>query len=226
MADNATLKTQYLAQVETDLEHNTKERDRVSAEIAALQEQLAGLEQDNALLVGVRQTLAAAAPQAEQAAEDLTTAAPADTAPVKVPRARKPKATARASKGSAPAAPKKVVAAKPTKPAKPEKPATTGRGTKASAATAPTLVELVTAALTGHSEPRSAAEVGTALVQEHPKRKIQPTVVRNTLEALVAKGQALRSKQGRSVYYTASESAPATTTETAAATPEPAATPA
>lgn len=225
MADNATLKTHYLAQVETDLEHNGKERDRVTTEIAALQDQLASLEQDHALLVGVRQSLVGAAPQAEQVT--ARTEAPADTAPVRVPRARKPKAAARTPKRSAP---KKAVAApkpaKAAKPAKVAKPASTGGSAKGSTATAPTLVELVTAALTGHSEPRSAAEVGTALTQEHPKRKIQTTVVRNTLEALVAKGQALRSKQGRSVYYTASESAPAPTSETAAEATEPAATPA
>jgi hypothetical protein len=70
-------------------------------------------------------------------------------------------------------------------------------------------VELVITDLAGHSEPRSAADITTALAQAHPGRKIQTTVVRNALEALVAKGHSLRSKQGRSVYYSAPEAAPA-----------------
>ena len=38
MADNATLKSQYLAQVEADLERNAKEKERIAADLAALQE--------------------------------------------------------------------------------------------------------------------------------------------------------------------------------------------
>lgn len=188
MADNATLKAQYLAQVEADLERNIKEKERISADLAALQAQLTTLEQDHALLVGVQQTLTNATSHPEQGGGQ--TAPPADVAPAKVPRARKRKAAARVPEQSA---------AKKTQAAD-----------KTAAAATSTLVELVTADLTGHSEPRSAAEVSTALTHAHPERKIQTTVVRNTLEALVAKGQALRSKQGRSVYYTAPETTPTT----------------
>ncbi|MGW0955335.1 hypothetical protein [Streptomyces sp. NPDC002545] len=67
----------------------------------------------------------------------------------------------------------------------------------------PTLVELVRSLLTQQSEPRSAAEVATALDKAHPERRIKTTVVRTTLEGLVAKNQAQRAKQGTSVYYTA-----------------------
>ncbi|MEE4540516.1 hypothetical protein V2S66_00860 [Streptomyces sp. V4-01] len=198
MADNATLKAQYLTQVEADLERNTKEKDRIATDLAALQEQLAVLEEDHALLVGVRQTLVGQAEAAAVTPAEVPVAAPAE-APVEtpaeapaavVPRARKPRTAARKPKA---AAPKKAKAAK------------AGVAEGGSAATAPTLVELVTAHLTGGAEPRSAAEIGTTLTQAHPDRKIQTTVVRNTLEALVAKGQALRSRQGRSVYYSAPE---------------------
>ncbi|MGX4695196.1 hypothetical protein [Streptomyces sp. JNUCC 63] len=68
-----------------------------------------------------------------------------------------------------------------------------------------TLVELVRHHLTEQSEPRSAAEVTTALDKAHPERGIKTTVVRTTLEGLVAKNQAQRTKQGSSVYYTAAE---------------------
>lgn len=229
MADNADLKAQYLAQVEADLERNTKEKERVAADLAALQEQLTVLEQDQELLVGVQQTLvgaaaSAAAPVAESAQDAAGTAgeapadapveAPADAPAAVVPRARKPKAAAGKPKAAARTAKPvqaKAATAKPA-PAKPAqvkkgKAAKSGAGAAAkdAASTTRTLVELVTAHLTGQGEPRSAAEVGTSLTQAHPGRKIQTTVVRNTLEALVAKGQALRSKQGRSVYYSSPE---------------------
>ncbi|GHD87438.1 hypothetical protein [Streptomyces naganishii] len=75
-------------------------------------------------------------------------------------------------------------------------------GAGGSRAGQPTLVELVRAHLSAQTEPRSAAEVTTALGQAHPDRRIQNTVVRTTLEGLVARNQAQRSKQGTSVFYT------------------------
>jgi hypothetical protein len=182
MADNATLKSQYMAQVETDLEGNAKERERLTGDLAALQEQLAVLEQDRELLVGVQQTLASSSSSTAQSSGPV--AAPVD-APAVVPRARKPKAAARAPKPST----GKKAAAKAATPA------------KSDSAGALTLRELAVTDLAGHSTPRSAVEIATALAQAHPDRKIQTTVVRNTLESLVAKGHAVRSKQGRSVYY-------------------------
>ncbi|MFG2133188.1 hypothetical protein ACGFNV_36205 [Streptomyces sp. NPDC048751] len=57
--------------------------------------------------------------------------------------------------------------------------------------------------LAEQSEPRSAAEVAAALGQAHPERAIKTNVVRTTIEGLVAKSQAQRTKQGASVFYTA-----------------------
>ncbi|MFD8392991.1 BlaI/MecI/CopY family transcriptional regulator [Streptomyces sp. NPDC059680] len=65
------------------------------------------------------------------------------------------------------------------------------------------MVELIRSHLTEQSEPRSAAEVASTLSQAHPERGIKTTVVRTTLEGLVAKNQAQRTKQGSSVFYTA-----------------------
>ena len=190
MADNANLKSQYLAQVEADLERNTKERERIAADAAALQEQLTILEQDHVLLVGVQQTLVSTSPAPAENAEQAK--APADVPRAAVPRARKSKAAPRTPK---PSATKKKSAPK----------AATGSTPSAT----PTLVELVVAGFSTQSEPRSAADITAALTQAHPERKIQTTVVRNTLEALVAKGQVLRSKQGRAVSYSAAEAVPA-----------------
>ncbi|NEB09013.1 hypothetical protein G3I32_09010, partial [Streptomyces coelicoflavus] len=76
----------------------------------------------------------------------------------------------------------------------------------ARAAAQPTLVELVREHLAGQREPRSAAEVATALGEAHTGRTVKTTVVRTTLEGLVARNQAQRTKQGTSVYYTATDS--------------------
>jgi hypothetical protein len=183
MADNATLKSQYLTQVETDLEGNTKERERLTADLAALQEQLVILEQDHQLLVGVQQTLVGSPSSTTQGS--VPAATPVDVPPAVVPQARKAKAAARTPKPAT----RKKAAVKAATPAKSE---STG---------SLTLRELAVTDLAAHSEPRSAIEIATALTQAHPDRKIQTTVVRNTLESLVAKGHAVRSKQGRSVFY-------------------------
>ena len=78
----------------------------------------------------------------------------------------------------------------------------------------PKLVDLVREHLTSQGDPRSAAEIATALGQQHPGRTVKTTVVRTTLEGLVAKNQAQRTKQGTSVFYTAADTAPSTEDET------------
>ncbi|GGJ28914.1 hypothetical protein [Streptomyces brasiliensis] len=69
----------------------------------------------------------------------------------------------------------------------------------------PTLVALIRAYLAEQSEPCSAAEIATALSEAHPDRVIKTTVVRTTLEGLVARSSAERLKQGHSVFYTSLE---------------------
>jgi hypothetical protein len=176
------LTSQYIAQVTGDLERNTKEQDRVGQEIEALQEQLRALQQDHAVLVNMQQALGTASPAAEAAAPSVPHQASAE------PKQSKPK---------------KTTAKKPAAKASPVKASET--------AAKPTLVEVIRGHLKQQSEPRSAAEITTALTQAHPDRSVKTTVVRTTLEGLVAKGHAHRTKQGSSVFYTtaaASESAP------------------
>jgi hypothetical protein len=209
MSENSTaatdLTSQYTAQVTGDLERNVKEQDRITAEIAALQEQLTVLRRDHAILVNMQQALGLASAPAEPAAAPEPTQAPgAETTPgaatVPAPRRKggakpgteKPK---RAKKAAARTTPGKQ-ARKPSA-AKAERP-------KAQAAKSegPKLVELVRRHLSEQSEPRSAAEVTVALGAAHPERTIRTTVVRSTLEGLVARNQAQRTKQGSSVFYT------------------------
>ncbi|MFD7879992.1 hypothetical protein ACFV5G_38965 [Streptomyces sp. NPDC059766] len=195
------LTSQYATQVAADLERNVKEQERLAGEIAALQEQLASIQQDHTVLVSIRQVLGGAAEpaagaQAETAAEaEVAT----DTAAV-VPAPRKKTAegtgTGRRTREARKSSPPR---AKGTKSAR--------RKAAPKAETAEpvqrTLVDIVRAHLTGQREPRSAAEITTTLEQQHPERSVKTTVVRTTLEGLVAKSQAQRTKQGTSVYYSA-----------------------
>jgi cell division septum initiation protein DivIVA len=189
-AETNDVASQYSAQVASDLEQNLKEQERLSAEIEALQAQLAALQHNHSVLTNIQQALGTSAAAAVSAAESVT----------KVPAPRKKAATkassGRQAKAQKPAAAttRKRAAKKPAKAPEPQ-PA------------APKLVDLVRAHLSGQSEPRSAAEVAAALEQEQPERGIKVTVVRSTLEGLVARNQAQRTKQGSSVFYTSAGTA-------------------
>lgn len=181
-AEATELTSQYSAQVASDLERNIKEQERLSGEIEALQAQLAALQHDRAVLGNIQQALGistAVTPAAEPAAS------------VPAPRKKASGAT-KQTKG-------KKTSTGPLKRAG-KKSADTPT---ASSSASPTLVDLVREHLAGQSEPRSAAEITAALEQRYPDRTVKTTVVRTTLEGLVAKAQAERSRQGRSVFYTA-----------------------
>jgi hypothetical protein len=190
------LASQYVSQVTNDLEHNVKEQERITAEIQALQEQLAALQHDQTILVNMRQALGVAA--------SVGATAPAEGAVVPAPRKKSTTATAprRAPKKSAPepAERKKQPAKKPAAAKTSPKKASAKK--ESGQAAQPTLIELVRRHLAEQQEPRSAAEVAEALGKAHPDREIQTKVIRTTLENLVARNNAQRSKQGSSVFYT------------------------
>ncbi|GHH30140.1 hypothetical protein [Streptomyces lanatus] len=193
------LTSQYVAQVTGDLERNTKEQDRIAAEIASLQEQLAALQHDHTVLVNMQQALGITHALTQPAAEAEGTA---------VPSPRRGTGGARGGKQRArksTAAPQKAAAKKSA-----AKPADTPKTAQ------PTLVELIRRHLLELKEPRSAAEISAAISQAHPERQIATKVVRVTLEGLVAKSQAERTKQGASVFYTAPAPKPAEASETKA----------
>ncbi|MET7759251.1 hypothetical protein ABZT27_31810 [Streptomyces sp. NPDC005389] len=66
----------------------------------------------------------------------------------------------------------------------------------------PLLGDLLVELLGADEEPRLAKELRDELLAQHPDRNPTPQVVRNTLEALVAKGRIQRHRQQRSVMYT------------------------
>ncbi|MET7988738.1 hypothetical protein [Streptomyces sp. NPDC005281] len=174
------LATQYVAQVAADLERNAKEQARISAEVEELQERLSTLQSDHSVLVNIQRALASSGPAA-------TTA---------------PAAPDQASLAPLRSKLKKVAAADGKKAALKKTAVKTSKAT-ASPAARSSLVDLVRNHLDQAGEPRSAAEITTALTAAHPDRSFKTTVVRTTVENLVAKSQAQRTKQGSSVFYTA-----------------------
>ena len=199
------LTSQYIAQVAGDLESNFKEQERIGAEIAALEQQLTALQQDHSVLVNIQQALGVTHEPKEPSATADSAAASSpqqrtEAAPPSKRRARKTTAVRETTA-------KKPDAHKPT----PKTSTTAAR---------PTLVELIRRHLAEQNEPRSAAEISTALGQAHPERNIKTKVVRVTLEGLVAKSQAQRSKQGASVFYTAPAAPEPTTASQAEETSE------
>ncbi|MET9914953.1 hypothetical protein ABZZ74_51320 [Streptomyces sp. NPDC006476] len=182
------LTSQYSTQVSGDLERNLKEQERVSGEIEALKAQLTALQQDHTVLVNVQQVLGLPAAPTQTAPEARTVPAPREEKAAAVPRARR---RTRAGKSAAPA--QRNVGKKSTAAAQ----------TVQSAA--PKLVDLVRDHLAGQHEPRSAAEIATTLEQQHPEREIKAKIVRVTLERLVAKNHARRTRQGHSIFYTTPE---------------------
>ncbi|MBZ6105461.1 hypothetical protein ACH4NO_28140 [Streptomyces olivaceus] len=139
-------------------------------------------------------------PAAAKASKPAATTTAKATAKTAGPAAKSDARTSAKTTGK-PAKP----AVKNTKAPKAARTAAKPAARTAQAADRPTLVELVRHHLAGQSEPRSAAEVTTALGGTHPERTVKTTVVRTTLEGLVARNQAQRSKQGTSVYYTAAD---------------------
>ncbi|MEU9348000.1 hypothetical protein AB0D74_43075 [Streptomyces sp. NPDC048278] len=179
MPENTThtteLASQYISQVTGDLERNAKEQERITAELTSLQEQLATLQQDHAVLVNMQQALGVpGAPPASARAENAVVPSPR----------KKPEPAASGTR-------------RPAKKATAQPPA--GKKTAE-----PTLVELIRQHVVEQSEPRSAAEIAQVLRQVHTERNIGTKVVRTTLENLVAKSLIHRTKQGSSVFYTTS----------------------
>ncbi|WP_326725762.1 BlaI/MecI/CopY family transcriptional regulator [Streptomyces sp. NBC_00243] len=205
------LTSHYTAQVAGDLEHNAKEQERISVEIDALQEQLRALQHDRTVLTHMQKALGIS--------DTATRPTPEETAAPSVPRQKTditPGAGKRASAKKTPA----VQDSKAAKTSATKKPAPAAKATAAKA-TGPTLVELIRSHLADQSEPRSAAEIAATLDQAHPDRTIKTTVVRTTLENLVAKSRVQRTKQGSSVYYTATNTPEPTTPPAAAADAQP-----
>ncbi|WP_069170183.1 hypothetical protein [Streptomyces griseus] len=194
MAKNAPpsgVTADYAQRVADDLAANRSEQERVRADLTRLQDELVQLQDSEQVLSKMQEVLGGSAKSAPTAARSRKSAS--------VPAARRPKGKSAQQKGSR-AAKAEVETDR--------KSAAKKKATAKSAAGEPTWRELITGYLAGQREPKSASEVAAALAESHPKRKVQVTVVRNTLEQGVAQGVLERSKQGRSVFYSPVAPAP------------------
>ncbi|MFI6144518.1 hypothetical protein [Streptomyces sp. NPDC051109] len=206
------LKSQYAEKVAADLDLNTTEQERIREEIASLQERLAGLEQDHALLVGMREALggvatAVPAPRAGKKTATTTTAATttaAKKATAKKAAGRKTTAVKAAAKEPAKESAKAKAAGPEAKAAAPRAKAVASKEKAvASKEKQVPLTELIHRHLSGQAEPKTAREIAQALKSAHADRSVSDNLVRTTTERLVARSLAERVKQGATVYYTA-----------------------
>ncbi|MET9874662.1 hypothetical protein ABZZ36_08570 [Actinacidiphila glaucinigra] len=197
MSHNTTIQDRYATRLAEDLESNAKEQEAVREQVAELQARLTRLEDERAWLTRLEGTVTTGGPDAtarEEPAEEV----PAVAAPV-----------AEASAAVAARAPQEGKARAVPRP-RARKPAAGAKSRKAGKKAAPveekekpTLRGLVADVLAADNEPRMVSEFVDALAKRHPDRSA-PTapVVRNALEALVAKGLAERSRRQGSVFYT------------------------
>ncbi|WP_089101640.1 hypothetical protein [Streptomyces hyaluromycini] len=173
------LASEYSARIAQDLELNTAEQDRLATEIAALEERLRAVRENRVVLERLQQALTpqatASVPGAAGAAGIAEAADVTDAVEAAVPHQRTEPAPHRADSAQpSPAGPK------------------------------PSLVEAVHTYLAEQREPRSATDVAEAIRAGQPGRTIKTTVIRTTLENLVARNRVRRTKQGRAVFYTLS----------------------
>ncbi|MFJ9174801.1 hypothetical protein [Streptomyces sp. NPDC102360] len=196
------LKSRYADRIRDDIAQNEGELKRISEEISSLQAELGTLEENRTLLESMLNSLGSG---------DLPPLpAPAPEKAVGKAAGKLPRQKSRETTAAKPAQAKKATAGTPAKAAKPAKPAKAAATTKPAAPAAEktepqgsTLVELIVSQLGSETSPRSAAEITSTLQKKHPKREFSTKVVRNTLEALVAKARAERTRQQRSVFYVA-----------------------
>ncbi|MGQ4387670.1 hypothetical protein [Streptomyces sp. SAS_270] len=170
----STLRSRYVAQTASDLEENRRKQQELAERITVLKQE-EGLLADILNLAERYEGFADASRLPEQS-QDEPVAAKTKRAPAR--------AAARRS-----ASTKSTPASRTTK-AHPE-----GKSRQ------PLLGDLL-ADLLSYEEPRLAKELRDELLEKHPDRNPTPQVVRNTLEALVAKGRIRRHKRQRSVMYT------------------------
>ncbi|WP_189135029.1 BlaI/MecI/CopY family transcriptional regulator [Wenjunlia tyrosinilytica] len=192
LSKSQSLQAEYEARVAADLRQNEEGHERVTAQIASLQEELEVLRRDREMLVSMRNAVGTLAPEAtgEAATDQVESVEEEPKAKAQVPKPRR--------QGAKKAAPSR--GRKSARGAK--KDAKSSGADTADAKEAPQsskLIELVEGCLVRQSGPMSAAEIAAAVAT--PERPVTVISVRTALEGLVRKAAAHRSKQGRSVYY-------------------------
>ncbi|MFH8224878.1 hypothetical protein ACH4C2_37990 [Streptomyces sp. NPDC018057] len=178
----ATLRSRYVEQAASDLEENRRRQQELGEKIKTLKQE-EGLLVDILTLAERYEAPSDSSRLPEQAQGEPALTPEADGSGL---RSAVAGATARRTTSGAPAARTDRSALKT---------ATKGESRQ------PLLGDLLRELLGAYDEPRLAKELRDELLEKHQDRNPTPQVVRNTLEALVAKGRIRRHKQQRSVMY-------------------------
>ncbi|MFE1955735.1 hypothetical protein ACFW9D_35300 [Streptomyces sp. NPDC059524] len=222
-----TLRSRYVEQAASDLAENRRQQQELTEKIKMLKQEEALLTDILSLTERFEDPATASSRPAQEAQQKPRAQQEVvDTPPVEAPAPARTAAKSAAKPAARPArksaakpAPRKATktakaakaskSAKSAKAAEPAKPSgasgTKSGGTADSGAKQPArplLGDLLAELLGRYEEPRLAKELREELLEKHPDRTPTPQVVRNTLEALVAKGRIQRHKQQRSVMYT------------------------
>ncbi|MEK0098383.1 hypothetical protein WDA79_07705 [Streptomyces sp. A475] len=172
-----TLRLRYVQQAAADLKENRRRQRELS-------EKLKMLKQEEALLTDILSLT--------ERLHDLTEAPP-------VPERAQDEATF--TRGRSSGKPATAPAGKARRPAATRSAKSSGKAETQGKQRRPLLGDLLTELLAASDKPRPAKELRDELLEKHPDRTPTSQVVRNTLEALVAKGRIRRHRQQRSVTY-------------------------
>ncbi|MFC4330796.1 hypothetical protein ACFPC0_24015 [Streptomyces andamanensis] len=178
----ATLRSRYVEQAASDLEENRRRQQELAEKIKMLK-------QEEGLLVDIL-TLAE---RYDATSDPSRLPEQAQGEPALTPEA--PESGLRTAAAGTPT--RRTTAGSPVARAGRSTPRTAAKGKSRQ----PLLGDLLRELLGAYEEPRLAKELRDELLEKHPDRNPTPQVVRNTLEALVAKGRIRRHKQQRSVMY-------------------------
>lgn len=173
-----TLRLRYVEQAASDLKENRRRQKE-------LFDKLKMLKQEEALLTDILSLT--------ERLNDLTEAPPLP---------EQPQEEATFTRGRSSGKPATATAGKARRPAATRSAKSFGKAGTQGKQRQPLLGELLTELLAASDKPRLAKELRDELLEKHPDRTPTPQVVRNTLEALVAKGRIRRHRQQRSVMYT------------------------
>ncbi|WP_423247757.1 BlaI/MecI/CopY family transcriptional regulator [Streptomyces achmelvichensis] len=180
--ETTNLKAQYAAQFSSDLDNSLREQERIGTEIATLQGRLNELRRGHALLFGLQRTLD----------DDSSVAWAESHSPGVAGSKERPDAPSRSRYLTVPESCQTADA---------------GLSHSTRSRKSPTLGDVMVDLLLQCGEPQSVTEIAEALMRSRPERAAKKTVIRTTLENLVARGRVERMKQDRAVFYSATERA-------------------
>lgn len=170
-----SLSAKYSAMMKADLERVTKEHERISLEIAALQERLHCLVRDEAWLRSALRRVQLLSLTEDHSVGDVH----APAAPVHDSRSLDDASGEMASRQRS------------STKVQPD-----GSGAKV-----PTLRDLIVGELLRQGKLLSSNDVASALRRAHPNRRIKEPAIRRTLEALVKHSTVQRGKRGSRIFY-------------------------